>query len=312
MSTLRTDDDTWDITTGVSTAAVMVAAARAAETDRPAPLICDPYAKLLVAHAANSIWKAVFDESIFAELRSTDPETSAYIDHVRNYVAVRTHYFDNFCADAIANGVRQLVLLASGLDSRSYRLDWPAGTTVYEIDQPFVLAHKSATLAAHDVKPAAERRQVRLDLSQDWPAELCNEGFDPTIPTAWLAEGLLIYLTADGQDRLLQQITALSPPGSWIAVETAASYAETRREELGEQFTKIAAELKLERAVYQKNLMYPGQDRAHVADWLNDHGWHATTRSFPDAMRRLGRWVERLSGVDDKDAFGDFVTAEFR
>src|SRR5699024_6712569 len=133
---------------------------------------------------------------------------------------------------AVAAGVRQVVILASGLDSRAYRLAWPAGTVVFEIDQPKVLSYKAATLAAHGVTPSTDRREVPMDLRQDWPAALRAAGFDPAAPTAWLAEGLLMYLPADAQDRLFEQVTALSVPGSRIAVETAASHADERREEM--------------------------------------------------------------------------------
>jgi methyltransferase (TIGR00027 family) len=228
MSTLRTHDDTWDIATSVGTTAVMVAAARAAETEEPDPLIRDPYAKLLVSEAGTGVWENMLDGSLIAKVEEFDPEAAAIFRHMRSYQAVRTHFFDAHFAGAVAAGIRQVVILASGLDSRAYRLDWPAGTTVYEIDQPKVLAYKSATLAAHGATPSADRHEVPIDLRQDWPAALVAKGFDPEAPTAWLAEGLLMYLPADAQDRLFTQISELSAPGSRIAVETAASHADER------------------------------------------------------------------------------------
>ena len=122
-----------------------------------------------------------------------------------------------------------MVILASGLDSRAYRLDWPAGTTVYEIDQPQVLDYKSTTLAENGVTPSADRREVAIDLRQDWPAALRAAGFDPTARTAWLAEGLLMYLPAEAQDRLFTQIGELSAPGSRVSAETAPAHADERR-----------------------------------------------------------------------------------
>ncbi|MGB3896006.1 MAG: SAM-dependent methyltransferase, partial [Mycolicibacter sinensis] len=167
MSSLRTHDDTWDIATSVGSTAVMVAAARAVESDSPDALISDPYAKLLVAHAGTGVWETLLNEALIDKLESVDPEIAAVYHHMRNYQAVRTHFFDAYFAEAVDAGIRQVVILASGLDSRAYRLDWPAGTTVYEIDQPKVLAYKEATLAAHDVTPAAQRRAVAIDLRQD-------------------------------------------------------------------------------------------------------------------------------------------------
>ena len=310
MSTMRTDDDTWDIATSVGTTAVMVAAARATESDRPDPLIRDPYAKLLVTNAGTGIWEAMLDDSMVAKVESADPETAAIVHHMRSYQAVRTHFFDAYFATAVTDGIRQVVILASGLDSRAYRLDWPAGTTLYEIDQPKVLAYKSATLAAHGVTPSVERREVPIDLRQDWPTALRGEGFDPDVPTAWLAEGLLMYLPAEAQDRLFDQITELSAPDSRIAVETAARHADERREEIRERLEKVADKLGLEQTVDVQTLIYHDEHRAVVADWLNVHGWGATAQHSHDEMRRLNRWVDGVPMADDRDAFADFVTAE--
>ena len=190
MSSLRTHDDTWDIKTSVGSTAVMVAAARAVETEQPDALIRDPYAKLLVTNAgAGVLWEAMLDPTIAAKVEALDAETAAIVRHMRSYQAVRTNFFDTYFANAVADGIRQVVILASGLDSRAYRLDWPAGTTVYEIDQPQVLAYKSTTLAKNGATPSAERREVAIDLRQDWPAALRAAGFDPSERTAWLAEG---------------------------------------------------------------------------------------------------------------------------
>ena len=309
MSTLRTDNDSWDIRTSVGTTAVMVATARAAETDATDPLIRDPYAKLLVAGAGTGVWEAMLDESMVARVEAADPEIAAVYHHMRNYQAVRTHVFDAFFADAAAAGIRQVVILASGLDSRAYRLDWPAGTVLYEIDQPKVLAYKSATLAGHGVAPAAQRREVAIDLRRDWPAALIAVGFDPGVPTAWLAEGLLMYLPAEAQDRLFEQITALSAPGSRLAAETAPCHGQERRAEMQQRFTKVADELGLQQTVDIQDLIYHDESRAEPAQWLADHGWRAAERHAQDEMRRLGRWVDVPMG-DDRDAFAQFVTAE--
>lgn len=308
MSTLRTHDDTWDIATSVGSTAVMVAAARAVETDSSDPLISDPYAKLLVANAGTGVWETLLNESLIDKLESVDPEIAAVYHHMRSYQAVRTHFFDAYFAEAVGAGIRQVVILASGLDSRAYRLDWPAATTVYEIDQPKVLGYKETTLAAHDVRAPVQHRAVAIDLRQDWPAALTAAGFDPAAPTAWLAEGLLMYLPADAQDRLFEQITALSAPGSRIAVETAANHADQRRQEMSERFKKVAEQIGLEQTVDIQDLIYHDEDRAAVPEWLNGHGWRATAQHSTAEMRRLGCWVNVPMG-DDTDAFSEFVTA---
>ncbi|MGB3334350.1 MAG: class I SAM-dependent methyltransferase [Mycobacterium sp.] len=309
MSALRTHDDTWDIATSVGSTAVMVAAARASETASADPLINDPYAKLLVAGAGTGIWELLLDDTLVDKVEAIDAEVAAVYHHMRNYQAVRTHFFDAFFADAVAAGIRQVVILASGLDSRAYRLDWPAGTTVYEIDQPKVLAYKEQTMAANDVTPAAERRTVAIDLRQDWPAALTAAGFDPAAPTAWLAEGLLMYLPAEGQDRLFDQITALSAPGSRIAAETAGNHrSDERRQQMAERFKKIAETMGLTQSLDIQDLIYQDENRASVRGWLDEHGWQAASQPSTAEMRRLNRWVD-VSVTDDADAFSEFVTA---
>ncbi|MGV0807507.1 class I SAM-dependent methyltransferase [Mycolicibacterium setense] len=310
MSSLRSHDDTWDIATSVGSTAVMVAAARAGETGRDNPLIRDPYAAILVAGAGTGFWETLLDQDVAAKIAEVDDEAAKIFEHMGSYQAVRTHFFDEYFAAAAAAGIRQIVILASGLDSRAYRLDWPAGTTVYEIDQPKVLEYKAETLAAHGVQPSAQRREVAIDLRQDWPTALREAGFDDGQPTAWLAEGLLMYLPADAQDRLFELVTELSAPGSRIAAETAGVTAGERREEMRERFERFAAQFNMEQALNIQDLIYEDPDRADVAEWLNDHGWRADGVHSLDEMRRLGRYVEIEH--DDTRAFSTFVTAEKR
>lgn len=309
MSSLRTDDDTWDIATSVGSTAVMVAAARAGETDREDALIKDPYAKILVAGAGTGVWEALLDSEFAAKIENLDAEAAAIFAHMGNYQAVRTHFFDEYYRQAAQAGIRQIVILASGLDSRAYRLQWPAGTTVYEIDQPKVLEYKSATLREHDVQPAAERREVPVDLRFDWPAALRDAGFDGSQPTAWLAEGLLMYLPAEAQDRLFELVTELSAPGSRIAAETAGVAATDRREAMKERFKKFADQLNLGSALDIQELVYDDPNRADVVEWLNAHGWQAEGVHALDEMARLDRLVD-LPDDHDRAAFSTFVTAQ--
>ncbi len=310
MSSLRTHDDTWDIATSVGATAVMVAAARAAETDRDRPLIRDPYAKVLVAGAGSGMWEFMLDDAFTAKVAEADPEVAAMVEHMNSYQAVRTHFFDEFFAAAVTSGIRQIVILASGLDSRAYRLQWPAGTTVYEIDQPKVLEYKTATLYEHRAAPTAVRREVPIDLRFDWPTALRDNGFDPSVPTAWLAEGLLMYLPADAQDRLFEHITELSAPGSRIAAEAVGLHSAERRERMRERFERIAAQLDVDDRIDVGELTYEDPDRADVAVWLSEHGWQSSAITSQDEMRRLGRAVELVD--TDGDSFSTFVTAERR
>jgi methyltransferase (TIGR00027 family) len=309
MSSLRTDDDTWDIASSVGVTAVMVAAARAAETARPGALINDPYAKTLIAGAGTGAWEYMLDDGFVEQVTETDPEVGAMFEHMGSYQAVRTHFFDAYFAAAVDSGIRQVVILASGLDARAFRLSWPQGTTVFEIDQPKVLEYKAATLADAGVTPTADRREVAIDLRQDWPAALRAAGFDPAQPTAWLAEGLLMYLPGDAQDRLFAQITELSAPGSRVSAEAIGVHDPARRERMRERFSALATKFDVA-PVDVTELTYEDPDRADVAEWLNAHGWVATPVASDDEMRRLGRHVE-IDGTDGKP-FSTFVTAERR
>lgn len=311
MSTLRSHDDTWDIASSVGVTAVMVAAARARETDSDDPLIRDPYARILVAGADTGVWEKMLDPDIQARISTADPQAAALFANMLGYQAVRTRFFDTFFTDASAAGIRQVVILASGLDSRAYRLAWPHGTVVYEIDQPKVLEYKSATLADHGVEPTAERREVAIDLRQDWPAALRAAGFDPARPTAWLAEGLLMYLPAEAQDRLFGQIGELSAPGSRLSVEAIRHHDEERRAQMRARWEKMADDLGIERTVDISDLTYNDRHRAEATDWLNAHGWNASGTESTDEMRRLGRWVE-VPDQDPQDSFSTFVVAERR
>jgi len=310
MSSLRTDDDSWDIATSVGATAVMVAAARAAETDKDNPLIRDPYAKVLVAGAGTGVWEFMLDNEFVAKVADSDPEVAAIVEHMGSYQAVRTHFFDEFFTAAAGAGIRQIVILASGLDSRAYRLPWPAGTTVYELDQPKVLEYKAATLNQHGATPKAPRREVPIDLRFDWPKALREAGFDPSMPTVWLAEGLLMYLPADAQDRLFEQVTELSAAGSRISAETVGIHAADRRERMRERFGRLAAQFGIDDTFDVGELTYEDPDRADVAVWLDEHGWQSTAVTSQDEMRRLGRAVELAD--TDGDSFATFVTAEKR
>ena len=285
---VRTDGDSWDITESVGATALGVAAARAAETGRPNALIRDEYAYLLTS-SAGPAWAqmASADDSWLGD----DESGRRLHDMARDYQAVRTHYFDTYFNAAARTGIRQVVILAAGLDSRAYRLDWPAGTTVFEIDQPKVLGYKTSTLDAHGAVPKARRVPVAVDLRDDWPAALIAAGFDPTQPTAWLAEGLLPYLPGDAQDRLFDLVAEHSAAGSQIAVEAfnidPAQYSDEKRAARRERTAQLRERLGLHIDV--DTLMYTDDRRSDAAQWLTEHGWRVDAVASADEMARLGR-----------------------
>ncbi len=194
----RTDDDSWDITENVGATALGVAAARAVETDRENPIIRDPFARVFVDAAGEGMWSLFASPTWPAQLTDLDPDLRArmqrLVDFMVDFMAVRTAFFDEFFLSAAKSGVRQVVILAAGLDARAWRLPWPDGTTVYELDQPKVLEFKAATLQQHGARPTSNQVNVPIDLRQDWPKALQEAGFDASQPCAWSAEGLLLYL----------------------------------------------------------------------------------------------------------------------
>jgi methyltransferase (TIGR00027 family) len=277
----RSDADSWDLATSVGTTATMVAAARAVASREDNALIDDPFAAPLVRAVGIDVFTRMVNGDI--DMAAVDTEGTARV--MTDVMAVRTRFFDDFFLDATAAGVRQAVILASGLDSRPYRLDWPAGTVVYEIDQPKVIEFKTETLAALGASPTAERRTVSIDLREDWPAALRANGFDDTKPTAWSAEGLLVYLPPEAQDRLFDNITALSAPGSRLATEyhpdSGAALAD-RSAAVSDRWRELGFDLNL------SDLFYVGE-RNSVISYLEKHGWQVNARARADVFAAYGR-----------------------
>lgn len=174
----RTEDDSWDLATSVGATATMVAAGRAVATKADKPLIHDPFAEPLVrAVGIEFLARWVNGDITAADIDSADEAWG--LQRMADLMRVRTPYFDAFFRDAMDAGIRQAVILASGLDAREFRLSWPAGTTVFEIDQPEVIQFKNSTLADLGAQPTAELRAVPIDLRHDWPTVLREKGFDP-------------------------------------------------------------------------------------------------------------------------------------
>lgn len=223
----RTDDDTWDPASSVGATATMIAVARAIATNADRPLINDPFAEPLVRAVGIDLLIQLASGAVRPEDVGEHATGGKWmIDNI----AVRTKFYDDFFRDATTAGIRQAVILASGLDTRAYRLAWPSGTVVYEIDQPGVIEFKTHALADMDAEPTAERRAVAIDLRREWPTALKDAGFDPARPTAWSAEGLLSYSSPQAQDRLLDTITALSAPAAgWPRKARSCSTRLTRK-----------------------------------------------------------------------------------
>ena len=284
----RADDDCWDLASGVGATATAVAASRALANR--AGLIDDAWAEPLVRAVGMEHFQELLDA----------PETSDDVQRMVHGMAIRTRYFDDFLRETShITDIRQTVILASGLDARAYRLPWPAGTVVFEVDQPGVIDFKVSALQSLGARPTAEVRNVGVDLREDWPAALAAHGFDPGRPTAWIAEGLLIYLPPDAQDRLFDHITALSPAGSRLATEFMPAM---------DAFTDPPADGdepgadRWRRLGFHDNLaglVYVGE-RSHVIDYLRRLGWQVS-----------GSGIEELFAANGFDHYDDEMTEKF-
>nr|BBH94730.1 S-adenosyl-L-methionine-dependent methyltransferase [Thermogemmatispora argillosa] len=189
----------------ISPTAFLTAAARAFESQRPDRLFNDPWAAVLAGHEGQRRFASVEDQG--------------------GSIIVRTRYFDEWLQRlAHEHNIRQIVLLAAGLDTRVFRFNWPSETRFFELDQPLILDYKEAVLKVQQAQPRCERVPVIADLAQPgWEEALLQAGFNPTLPSAWLVEGLLFYLPLDQISRLLEQISRLAAPDSWLGFDAIHS-----------------------------------------------------------------------------------------
>jgi methyltransferase (TIGR00027 family) len=286
----RSENDTWDLASSVGATATAVALQRAIASQGPDPLLEDPWADPLVRAVGSETFIKLLDTGLG---QNTDAVLSR--QPVREQITVRTRFFDDFFLQATGSGIRQAVIVASGLDTRAYRLPWPAGTVVYEIDQPEVIEFKTRALANLGAEPTALRRTVSIDLREDWPSALVAAGLDTSQPTAWSAEGLLVYLPPDAQDRLFDNVTALSAPGSRIATEhmDMRNIPSDWAQKLTERAKRAGSNIDL------ASLFFTGE-RNSAAEYLTGHGWRVDIRTTEQAFAANGFQVPN----DELASFG--------
>lgn len=296
----RRDDDNWDLASGVGATATMVAAGRARATR--AGLIDDPLAEPLV----RAVGIDFFTAWASGDLDAADvdlPDVPWGMGPMTNLMAARTRFIDAFLTEAVNAGITQVVLLAAGLDARGYRLRWPPGVVVYEIDQPAVLRFKAATVTALGAEPTAQVRTVGIDLRDAWPAALRDAGFATDRPAVWIAEGLLAFLPPAAQDRLLDDITALSADGSRLLTEMFLSspQAQEAMRRVNERWYEHGLTVRLD------DLAYPGQ-RHDVADYLRARGWDAERVGLATLLTDAGLPAPAPAD-DDPGAQNHYTTA---
>ncbi len=291
----RSDDDQWDIVSGVGYTALMVAGWRAVHAVNPDPLAQDPYAKVFITASADPYWTG----------QLADPPSSEHASTFPRLYGVQTRFFDDFFVAATGDGIRQAVIVAAGLDSRAYRLTWPAGTTVYEVDQPKVLEFKTRVLTEHGVEPTAIRKDIAADLRDDWTLALRAAGFDTGRPTAWSVEGLLPYLTGAAQDTLFTRIGELSAPGSRVAVGALGSRLDSGQlSELEASYpgVNMAGDVDFSALTYD--------DKTDTADWLSRRGWTVDpVKTNPELQAGYGRTVPEVDRRVDSIMRSQYITA---
>jgi methyltransferase (TIGR00027 family) len=313
MGVARTDNDTWDITESVGATALGVASARAAETESDNPLIRDPFARLFLDAVGDGVWNWYSGPQLPPELVEAEPELPLQMQAMVGYMASRTAFFDTFFLDATRAGITQAVILAAGLDARSWRLPWPDGTTVYELDQPRVLDFKATTLREHGAEPACHRVAVPVDLRHDWPTALQEAGFDASAPSVWSAEGLMPYLPAAAQDLLFDRIQGLTVAGSRVAVEALGSeFADpelrAKRRARMDRIRSFMAQADPQREIPRTDELWYFEEREDVGHWFGRHGWDVSVTPAAQLMAGYGRKVPQE--VEDEVPANLFVTAQ--
>jgi methyltransferase (TIGR00027 family) len=263
----------------VGRTALGVAMVRAIESRRRDRLFCDPYAAAFLAAAPKVFDPA--DRGAVACLSGLSRTGTSFWSRA----VIRTRFFDDYLVDAVGRGIRQVVLLAAGLDTRAYRLNWPAGVRLFELDLPEVLEFKRQVLASQSAKPRCDYRPVPADLREDWAALLTGAGLRIDQPTAWLLEGLLIYLSAAEVAHVLSTLDELSATGSWVAFESETADAETLQRQ-ARDLPALAEYAEL----WQGGLPDP-------AGWLAARNWRPELHDLGDAANRYGRYATELSGA---------------
>ncbi|WP_369382767.1 class I SAM-dependent methyltransferase [Streptomyces sp. cg36] len=250
---------------GVWATAVGVARVRALESARENALFRDPLAQAFAA--AGGLWpSAPLPDDEAARRRRLGVAFS---------IVIRTKFLDDLLRQASASGIRQVVLLGAGMDSRAFRMDWPEGTRLFEVDTAAPLHFKASVLRREQAVPRCERRTVTVDLREDWPGALAAAGHDPAAPTVWIAEGLLIYLPEDAVEVLLARITAQSAVGSRMGL-TLGSRGVIER--FGADAVPGSAAS-----------MWVSEMPDDPIGWLAGHGWEAAGHTLRERAAAYGR-----------------------
>ncbi|GHH83390.1 S-adenosyl-L-methionine-dependent methyltransferase [Streptomyces sulfonofaciens] len=259
---------------------LMTAHMRAVESARDDRLFTDPLATALVGMLQDTV-RTGRDAVLPTGPADLTGELTETWYMLSTYLGVRTGYYDQVVRAAVDDGVRQVVLLAAGLDARAFRLGLPVDTAVFEVDTAPVLRFKDRVVAEAGLSPTVRRTTVAADLRGPWHEALTQAGLDPSLRTLWLVEGLFMYLSPQDCDGLLERLTALSGPGSRIALEY---YEDNPR--LADAGVADA----VEGAVIDRVLSFfqPGPPLP-PGPWLAGHGWTAEVTTLAAETTAAGR-----------------------
>lgn len=264
----------------VADTGTLVAAIRAEETRRPDRLFDDPFAERLAGESG----RRMLAESVAA---TGDKSTLQ--------IVVRTRFWDEALLNAVPP-VQQVVILAAGLDARAYRLPWPDGTTVFELDQPAVIAAKTELLTGDE--PRCLRVAIGVDLTTDWTDALRSNGFDPTAPSVWLIEGLLQYLDEDAVHTVFERVDAMSAAGSVLLYDIVGKT-------LLDNVTLAAVREQMERN--GAPWLFGTDSPEQLCESL---GWTAVVTDIAEPGNRWNRWFAPAVPLDVPGVpRGYFVTA---
>ncbi|MGH3724691.1 MAG: SAM-dependent methyltransferase [Mycobacterium sp.] len=276
-------------------------ASRAIEARHPAPLFIDALAEHLVLASGDPHTRALLD----ADRADAPTDTGSYAMFIARCRALMTRHYDDSLLAATCSGARQVVLLAGGLDTRAYRLDWPAGVTVFEVDYPELLEFKQDVLAGIGAEPRTDRRQVGTFLSGPWQSDLTTGGFDPDLPTAWLAEALVSHLSGQSHDALFERVIEMSALGSTIATDTDGVAPS------GQPWADVRDALSPN--IFQSAELSHAQasdERTRSGEWLSGHGWLTQTTTGRELADRYGQDLsDELAPYSHEFADRRFLTA---
>jgi methyltransferase (TIGR00027 family) len=269
---------------GVTTTARWAAAQRARESQRPDCLFSDLLASSLAGQEGTTALE------LSEKVNPRHAETAAYI-------AIRVKFLDDFMVQLASEDIRQVVLLAAGMDARAFRLGWPAETSVYELDHPELLEMKAEILNREGAEAACRRVVLGADLRQDWAACLEQAGFHPSEPSIWILEGLLYYLPEESVHRMFQQISKLAAKGSGLGADLVSQSTLTSP-------WMQAALNQMEKSGFAWKF---GTDDPE--GFFERYGWNAEVRQLGEEGASFGRWKSPVVPRTQKELPRTFLVA---